>query len=176
MMHKNVVWLIKGRKQTLSLAESLKTLIGVQRLAVFRSWQEALAQSAKHSHPRLVIIEGIPQAGELTTIRSRLPGVRVFGVAAYHDDRAMKSRASCTFLRRLPERAHVQTCEYHLTRREREILLLMARGLATKEIAEILSLSFHTVNNHERRIYKKMNVHNKAAAVAKALTVGSLSG
>lgn len=49
------------------------------------------------------------------------------------------------------------------------IAKLLVEGMITKEIAEALSISYHTVDQHQRRIFKKMNVHTRSAAVAKAL-------
>lgn len=59
--------------------------------------------------------------------------------------------------------------EYGLTSREREILELMVDGLIKKEIADRLSLSYHTVDTHLRNIYGKLQVHNRSEAVGKAL-------
>ncbi|MBI1176155.1 response regulator [bacterium] len=59
--------------------------------------------------------------------------------------------------------------EYGLTTREREILELMVNGLIKKEIADRLSLSYHTVDTHLRNIYGKLQVHNRSEAVGKAL-------
>jgi DNA-binding NarL/FixJ family response regulator len=59
--------------------------------------------------------------------------------------------------------------EYGLTSREREILELMVDGLIKKEIADRLSLSYHTVDTHLRNIYGKLQVHNRTEAVGKAL-------
>jgi PAS domain S-box-containing protein len=53
----------------------------------------------------------------------------------------------------------------HLTARERDILGLMCRGLADKEIAERLKVSHHTVRNHIATIYGKIDVHRRSAAV-----------
>jgi DNA-binding NarL/FixJ family response regulator len=58
---------------------------------------------------------------------------------------------------------------YGLSPREKEILELMARGKIIKIIADELSLSAHTVNNHLRNIYAKLHVHTRSGAVAKAL-------
>lgn len=51
--------------------------------------------------------------------------------------------------------------------REAEILSLLAKGLLKKEIAERLGLSYWTVQTHVGRIYKKLQVHSRAQAVAK---------
>lgn len=59
--------------------------------------------------------------------------------------------------------------DYGLTDREREVLELMVNGLIKKEIADRLSLSYHTIDTHLRSIYQKLHVHTRAGAVAKAL-------
>ena len=59
--------------------------------------------------------------------------------------------------------------DYRLSEREHEILTLLAKGLMKKEIAEKLTLSYHTVSNHLRSIYDKLHVHSHSGAVAKAL-------
>ncbi|HEX2747643.1 MAG TPA: response regulator transcription factor [Verrucomicrobiales bacterium] len=56
-----------------------------------------------------------------------------------------------------------------LTPRETEILRDAAQGLANKEIAQRRSMSTHTVDAHLRRIYQKLGVHTRTAAVAVAL-------
>jgi PAS domain S-box-containing protein len=51
-----------------------------------------------------------------------------------------------------------------LTRREREILRLLAEGADTKEIAERLTLSLTTVRNHVQNILEKLGVHSRLEA------------
>lgn len=63
----------------------------------------------------------------------------------------------------------VPTADYGLTEREREILGLLADGLAQKEIADRLNLSPHTVDTHLRNLYAKLHVRSGIAAVSKAL-------
>ncbi len=55
---------------------------------------------------------------------------------------------------------------YGLTDREVEIVLLLARGLATKEIAAELSLSTHTVRDHIKSIFHKTDVGSRGELVA----------
>ena len=55
--------------------------------------------------------------------------------------------------------------EAELTAREREILLSMAEGLGTAEIASRLSITAVTVRNHTQSILQKLHVHTKLAAV-----------
>ena len=59
--------------------------------------------------------------------------------------------------------------DYGLTARENEVLELMVRGLIKKEIADRLSLSYHTIDSHLRNIYQKLQVHTRTGAVAKAI-------
>jgi DNA-binding CsgD family transcriptional regulator len=53
-----------------------------------------------------------------------------------------------------------------LSERERDVIRLLALGNTSKEIAEKLFLSPHTVDTHRRRILKKLNCSSTAQAVA----------
>ncbi|HLZ54251.1 MAG TPA: response regulator transcription factor [Verrucomicrobiae bacterium] len=53
-----------------------------------------------------------------------------------------------------------------LSRREQEVLELLARGFLYKEIADSLQLSVQTVNTYIRRIYEKLHVRSRAQALA----------
>lgn len=48
-----------------------------------------------------------------------------------------------------------------LTPREREIAQLVARGMSRKKCAHELSLSLHTLNDHLKSVYRKLEVHNR---------------
>lgn len=52
-----------------------------------------------------------------------------------------------------------------LSRRQAEILALLAKGNGSKQIAEKLSISIHTVNRHRQDILTALNVSNSASAV-----------
>lgn len=58
---------------------------------------------------------------------------------------------------------------YHLTRREHEVLELIARGLNNHEIAEELHISLSTVQFHVSNIFEKLNVHNRIEAATFAV-------
>ena len=60
----------------------------------------------------------------------------------------------------------------HLSKRETEILDLLAQGLANKEIADRLQLSIETVRVHLRRIYDKLHVRSRTEAAMKYITGG----
>ena len=54
-----------------------------------------------------------------------------------------------------------------LSPREREVLDLLSRGSAYKEIADTLGISIPTVNTHLHRIYEKLHVRSRGEAVAR---------
>ncbi|HEX9045736.1 MAG TPA: response regulator transcription factor [Verrucomicrobiae bacterium] len=59
--------------------------------------------------------------------------------------------------------------QQYLSRREEEILNLLAKGYRYKEIADALSISFETVRSHLKNIYDKLHVHSRTEAVVKYL-------
>ena len=58
----------------------------------------------------------------------------------------------------------------HLSTREEEVLILLSKGYANKEIADQMSLSVETVGSHLKHIYEKMHVRSRAEAVARYMT------
>ena len=61
-----------------------------------------------------------------------------------------------------------------LSRREREVLTLVAGGLSNREIAERITVSPHTVHRHVANIRHKLGSGSRAAAVAEAVRLGLL--
>ena len=59
--------------------------------------------------------------------------------------------------------------EYNLSDRELEVLNHLVKGLSYKIIADKMSISYHTVNTHIRKIYEKLQVHSAGEAVSKAM-------
>jgi DNA-binding NarL/FixJ family response regulator len=68
----------------------------------------------------------------------------------------------------LDERARRPT----LSLRERQVLELVAEGMRNKEIAAALGISADTTGMHVKNIYTKLDVHDRTAAVAKAIRRG----
>ena len=67
----------------------------------------------------------------------------------------------------MPAEAHVYPAG--LTAREVEVLLLMAQGKTTREIASELVISPRTVQRHTTNLYAKVNARNRVEATAFAL-------
>lgn len=59
-----------------------------------------------------------------------------------------------------------------LTEREQRVLILIAQGKSTKEIATELNISTHTVDNHRTNLRNKLNVRDVASATRYALEKG----
>jgi LuxR family transcriptional regulator, maltose regulon positive regulatory protein len=61
-----------------------------------------------------------------------------------------------------------------LTERELEVLRYLAEGLAKRDIATALFLSYNTIHSHTKSIYHKLRVSSREAAIAKARELGTL--
>ena len=59
--------------------------------------------------------------------------------------------------------------DYALTPREKEILFSLVDGLSYKKIGDKYFISISTIRTHISSIYRKLHVHSKSQAVAKAL-------
>jgi DNA-binding NarL/FixJ family response regulator len=62
-----------------------------------------------------------------------------------------------------------------LTRREREVAHLVARGLTNREISSELSISDRTVETHVRNVLGKLELRSRTRLAARTIARGSLS-
>jgi LuxR family maltose regulon positive regulatory protein len=130
---------------------------------------DALSQAVRLAEPegyiRSFVDEGTPIATLLYQLRKR---DRQRGPTAYLDTLLAAFE--------LEGKAHVQPAEqtkvYHLpdplSRREREVLQLLAQGLSNQQIAQELVITIDTVKRHVRHILSKFGVRNRLQAVRKA--------
>lgn len=94
------------------------------------------------------------------------------GIFAFVEKQAFDRRA---FLQTVEEaRAAASVCSELdcLTRREREVLELLAQGMTNKEIAAKLFITTNTAKRHLKAIFRKLDVHTRSAAAARAVSVG----
>jgi LuxR family maltose regulon positive regulatory protein len=61
-----------------------------------------------------------------------------------------------------------------LSKRELQVLRLLATSLSAPEIAQELYVSRNTVRTHVKHIYEKLDVHSREEAVERATTLGLL--
>ena len=113
-----------------------------------------------------------------------IPTIVVSGIASVDEIQAAYTQYSIfaflekqTFdrntFRRLVEEAclsrQVEGGLEHLTRREREVFDLLAKGMTNKDIADALVVTTNTVKRHIKAIFEKLHVHTRSAAAAKAI-------
>lgn len=60
----------------------------------------------------------------------------------------------------------------NLTPRETEVLSMVAKGLRSGEIADVLEMSLHTVNTHLKNMFRKLGVRCRSEAVFEATRLG----
>ncbi len=63
----------------------------------------------------------------------------------------------------------------HLTEREINVLMWLAKGLSNKEIADKLNISIHTVNTHRKNIMDKTSIRSLAGLTVYAVSKGIIS-
>ncbi len=65
--------------------------------------------------------------------------------------------------------------QYNISKREHEVLILIAKGLSNKEIANTLFLSTNTIKTHSSNLFAKLDVKRRTQAVQKATELGLLN-
>jgi DNA-binding NarL/FixJ family response regulator len=93
---------------------------------------------------------------------------------AHAGERVLHHSVLHTVINRAVYGAAASTAEA-LSRRECEVLQLLAQGATSKEIALALGLRPKTVENHRASILDKLGVSNSAAAVRAALARGLIA-
>ncbi len=106
-----------------------------------------------------------------STVNQIASGIREVAAGGSPIDAGVASFILETLRSRLPANGP----EDVLTKREVEILELLAKGDSKKIIAEELGIGMTTVVTHVSHIYEKLNVKNAPAAIAEAFRKGILS-
>ncbi|CAA6677747.1 MULTISPECIES: response regulator transcription factor [unclassified Lentimonas] len=134
----------------------------------------------------IILTQSNKEADVLRAIRSGASGYLlksttieqlINGIQSVHDGGATLDPSLAKFiLEKLSQALPKIAIETGLSKREYEILKLIADGLAQKQIAAELKISIHTVTEYIHNIYEKLDVPNAPAAVAKAYKTGLLGG
>jgi DNA-binding NarL/FixJ family response regulator len=85
---------------------------------------------------------------------------------------SLTQRLIAEYVRRPPPSVGVPERLRELTEREREVLVLVARGLSNEGIAAALFVSLATVKTHVNRILTKLDLRSRAQAVVTAYETG----
>jgi DNA-binding NarL/FixJ family response regulator len=131
---------------------------------------QGLEQYADHADA--VAIDRDVQGAQASARRLRRRGVRVVFIG--HEGRSgsgVSTEAPISVLAGalVPGVGMARENGGRLTPRERQVLSLVARGFAAKQVARQLSISIKTVERHKTRIFAKLGVPNQAAAVGVAM-------
>lgn len=70
------------------------------------------------------------------------------------------------------EQIEALSAQFHITAREAEVLLWMARGKTNRDIGDILCISPRTVNKHLEHLFVKLHVETRSAATALVVKMG----
>jgi len=74
------------------------------------------------------------------------------------------------------QKVEQRTSAQQLTRREQDVLRLIAKGYSRPEVAGLMGLTANTVSSYTKVIYQKLNVSRRAEAVIEAIRLGLISG
>jgi two-component system, NarL family, response regulator DegU len=85
---------------------------------------------------------------------------------------ALSPEFQASVLRESVRLATPQTSEPLISKREEEVLQLIADGLSTTDVARKLYISVKTVKNHLASIYQKLDTPDRTGAVVKAVKLG----
>jgi LuxR family maltose regulon positive regulatory protein len=136
-----------------------------------RAFEEVLEGAEDEGMVRLFLDEGRPMANLLAQAKERGRHRAYAGslLAALAADLETRTRA----VEAGPAGADAGLAE-PLSRRELEVLRLVADGLSNQGIAERLFLALDTVKGHNRRIFDKLGVKRRTEAIARARGLGLL--
>lgn len=130
--------------------------------------ERALTLAEPEDYVRIFVDEGMPMAGLLSEAAARgiMPDYTARLLAAFEAEEHKGEDSS-----RLPP---AQSLTEPLSRRELEVLQLIARGFSNQEIGDRLFITLMTVKGHNRRIFAKLLVQRRTEAVARARELGLL--
>ncbi|MDZ4245879.1 MAG: response regulator transcription factor, partial [Dehalococcoidia bacterium] len=92
--------------------------------------------------------------------------------AAHNGESFLYPSAAAALIQDYLQRVEGEEPYDRLTPREREILKLIAEGHTSKEIAEMLFISFKTVLGHRMKVMEKLNFHNRTELIKYAMRKG----
>lgn len=139
------------------------------RHAVFMAMQTRLLHA-------LHALQNNDQRTALSLLRELLPGIERSGAARLLLDfpilQPLLHNCSGPFARRLLALFRATPTLPIFTDQETRILVQLAAGLTTKDIAAVHTLSINTVYSHVNRIFRKLGVHDRADAIRAAREAG----
>jgi RNA polymerase sigma factor (sigma-70 family) len=123
----------------------------------------AILETARTANIPSIVVSGIASAEEIQSV------YRDYSIFAYLEKQSF-DRMTFQQLVKDALRSNLHASELDcLTEREKEVFLLLSKGMTNKEIAEALVITTNTVKRHIKAIFTKLNLHSRSAAAAKAI-------
>lgn len=109
---------------------------------------------------------GQPDGVPIELLQRRLRSLSNMVVDHLFEEMLANSAGQIALRFALPALPGEQADDVHLSDRESEIAALICDGKQNKQVAWMLGISEFTVENHLRRIYRKLGIHSRASLVA----------
>lgn len=115
------------------------------------------------------IFEALKLGANGYLLKTTPPAQIVEGILSVHEGGVPMSAAIARKVLAFMSTKNTQTIDYQLTKREKEVLDNLVKGLSYKMIAHQIGTGIDTVRAHIKHIYEKLHVHSQTEAVAKAI-------
>lgn len=183
------------REAVVMLLRRLRTSTQVVELERLATVSRAIAE---HGEPELVCLDlKLPDTHGVSgvrEVRQMLPDTSLIVLSASpasdYEDLAKEAGADAyveksagaaqigrvlrEFLADEPEDENAPTIPEKLSKRQKQLLVMLDRGLSNRDIAEALQISEHTVKVHLWRLFRRLNVKSRSQASHLARTAGLL--
>lgn len=143
----------------------LKLRPGTALLAVTAHGDAQLVQEAVAAGFRGYLLKDMPLKNFIGAVKNVLDGQLVM---PHRLARSVTGTLS-------PEEEHAALIRQQLTRREKDVLLLLSKGLSSQKIARELGVTNNTVRTHIQNILTKLQAHSRLEAVALAIKYGIIA-
>ena len=130
---------------------------------------DTAVSSALGAGARGYLVKDSTTAEIVEAVRRVAEGQRVLGPSLTYDPGAVPAPAE------RPAGATLGATRPVISKREEEVLRLLATGVSIPEAARRLYISVKTVKNHLSSIYQKLDAHDRAQAVLKAVRMGLIT-
>jgi len=122
---------------------------------------------------RLGILFGYLAGAAGYLLKAGSPGELIRGIVAVAEGKAaLHSSVTQYLVDEIAGVGEAQEQDKRLSRREHDVLQLMAHGLSTKQIAAELGITIQTVKTHTSRLYARMGTRDRTETVASAIRKG----
>ncbi|MBN2500819.1 MAG: hypothetical protein JXB38_08585 [Anaerolineales bacterium] len=158
---------LKDEQLKVLILQAVAHLLGGDKDQAMQLLSDALVLAEPGGFVRIFVDEGLPMAELLSeaSTQGMMPGYISKLLAAFEAEEQKLAAESSPSSQPLIE---------PLSKRELEILNLIAQGLSNREISERLFLALSSVKGHNRNIFGKLGVHRRTEAVARARELGLL--